>query len=75
MGERDHDPAVDHLCPRRRLTIVERQEVVVTLKALAAGAGAGIAANVTGYLITGWLFHRYQSCTPTTWRPLAGRST
>ena len=75
MGERDHDPAVDHLCPGHRLTIVERQEVVVTLKALAAGAGAGIAANVTGYLITGWLFHRYQSCTPTTWRPLAGRST
>jgi hypothetical protein len=70
MGERDHDPAVDHLCPGRRLTIVERQDMVLTLKVLAAGAVAGIAANVTGYLITGWLFHRYQSRTPGTWRPV-----
>ena len=46
MGERDRDPAVDHLCPRRRLTIVERQDVVLTLKVLAAGGAAGIAANV-----------------------------
>ena len=39
---------------------------------LAAGASAGIAANATGYLITGRLFHRYQSRTPATWR--AGES-
>jgi hypothetical protein len=75
VGERDRDPAVDHLCPGRCLTIVERQEVVLSLKALAAGAVAGIAANATGHLITGWLFHRYQSRTPASWRPLAGRST
>jgi hypothetical protein len=46
VGERDRDPAVDHLCPPRRLTIVERQDVALTLKVLAAGAVAGIAANV-----------------------------
>ena len=25
---------------------------------------------MSGYLINGWLFHRYQSCIPTTWRPV-----
>ena len=35
---------------------------------LAAGAIAGILSNVTGYAITGRLFHRYQARTPNTWR-------
>ena len=30
------------------------------MKLLAAGAFAGVIANVTGYLITGRFFHRYQ---------------
>ena len=38
------------------------------LKLLAAGAIAGVVANVTGFLITGLLFHRYQALTPNTWR-------
>ncbi len=38
------------------------------LKLLATGAIAGVGANVTGYLITGFLFHRYQAMTPKTWR-------
>src|SRR5271165_2109070 len=38
------------------------------LKLVAAGAIAGVVANVTGYLITGRLFHRYQALTPNTWR-------
>jgi hypothetical protein len=41
---------------------------VVTLKILAAGVIAGIAANATGYLITGRIFHPYQAKTPSTWR-------
>jgi hypothetical protein len=41
---------------------------VPTLKVLAAGAIAGVAANVSGYIITGRLFHRYQTRTPATWR-------
>jgi hypothetical protein len=43
---------------------------MLTLKVLSAGVISGIAANVTGYLITGSLFHRYQSNTPATWRPV-----
>jgi hypothetical protein len=38
------------------------------LKILAAGAVAGVAANVTGFVITAKLFHRYQARTPNTWR-------
>ncbi len=41
---------------------------MLTLNVLAAGAAAGIAANVTGYVITGRLFHHYQPRTPGTWR-------
>jgi hypothetical protein len=41
---------------------------VPILKLLAAGAIAGVVANVTGYVITGRLFHRYQAMTPNTWR-------
>ena len=33
-----------------------------------AGGLAGILSNVTGYAITGRLFHRYQARTPNTWR-------
>jgi hypothetical protein len=38
------------------------------LKILAACAIAGVAANVTGFVITAKLFHRYQARTPNTWR-------
>lgn len=38
------------------------------LKLLAAGLISGIFANITGYLITGRLFHPYQAKTPDTWR-------
>jgi hypothetical protein len=41
---------------------------MVTLKIIAAGVIAGIVANVTGYVITGRLFHAYQAKTPNTWR-------
>jgi hypothetical protein len=41
---------------------------VPILNLLAAGALAGVLANVTGYLTTGRLFHRYQALTPNTWR-------
>jgi hypothetical protein len=41
---------------------------VVILKVVAAGAIAGVFSNVTGYLITGRLFHPYQARTPNTWR-------
>jgi hypothetical protein len=41
---------------------------MVILKIIAAGIIAGIVANVTGYLITGRLFHAYQAKTPNTWR-------
>jgi hypothetical protein len=41
---------------------------VVILKIVAAGAIAGVVSNVTGYLITGRLFHPYQASTPNTWR-------
>ena len=41
---------------------------MLTLEILAAATIAGVAANVSGYLITGRLFHRYQSNTPATWR-------
>jgi hypothetical protein len=40
----------------------------MTATILAAGAIAGVVANLTGYLITGMLFHRYQAETPGTWR-------
>ena len=38
------------------------------LRILASGVIAGIVANVTGYMITGRLFHPYQAKTPNTWR-------
>ena len=41
---------------------------MVPVQVLAAAAIAGVAANASGYLITGRLFHRYQSNTPATWR-------
>ena len=41
---------------------------MVILKVVAAGAIAGVFSNVTGYLITGRLFHPYQARTPNTWR-------
>jgi len=41
---------------------------VVALKILAVGGIAGVLSNITGYVITGLLFHRYQAQTPNTWR-------
>jgi hypothetical protein len=41
---------------------------MLILKIVAAGVIAGIVANVSGYLITGRLFHAYQARTPGTWR-------
>lgn len=41
---------------------------MTALKMIAAGVIAGILSNMTGYLITGRLFHRYQARTPNTWR-------
>ena len=44
---------------------------MVPVQVLAAAAIAGVAANVSGYLITGRVFHRYQSNT----RPRGGPSS
>ena len=41
---------------------------MVIVRIIAAGAIAGVLANITGYVITGWLFHPYQAQTPKTWR-------
>jgi hypothetical protein len=41
---------------------------VATLNPVVAGVVAGILSNVTGYVITGQLFHPYQQQTPNTWR-------
>jgi Na+/melibiose symporter-like transporter len=41
---------------------------VVGIKIIAGGVLAGILSNITGYLITGRLFHGYQARTPNTWR-------
>ena len=41
---------------------------MITLKVVAAGSVAGVLANVTGYLVTGRLFHQFQAKTPGTWR-------
>ena len=41
---------------------------MVTLQPIAAGVVAGILSNITGYVITGRLFHPYQAQTPNTWR-------
>ena len=41
---------------------------MVALRILAVGIISGIAANATGYLITGRIFHPYQAKTPKTWR-------
>ena len=42
--------------------------MTVTLQSLTAGVIAGILSNVTGYVITGRLFHPYHAQTPSTWR-------
>lgn len=39
------------------------------LKIVVYGVIAGVVANVSGYVITGRLFHAYQAKTPNTWRP------
>ena len=41
---------------------------MITLKVVVAGSVAGVLANVTGYLVTGRLFHQFQGKTPGTWR-------
>lgn len=41
---------------------------MMLLRIVLAGGTAGVLANVTGYLITGRLFHRCQARTPGTWR-------
>jgi hypothetical protein len=41
---------------------------VIALKILAVGGIAGVLSNITGYVITGLVFHRYQAQTPNTWR-------
>ena len=41
---------------------------MVALKILAVGGIAGVLSNITGYVITGLVFHRYQAQTPNTWR-------
>ena len=41
---------------------------MTTLAVVSAGVVAGVAANATGFVITGRLFHRFQSRTPGTWR-------
>jgi len=38
------------------------------LRIALAGACAGLVANVTGYVITGRVFHAFQAKTPGTWR-------
>jgi hypothetical protein len=45
-----------------------RERLMPILKVIAAGAIAGVLANITGYIITARLFHRYQAQTPATWR-------
>jgi len=47
---------------------------VLTLKELAAGGISGVAAHVTGYAVSGRLFHHYQSDTPAKWRTRYGHS-
>ena len=41
---------------------------MLTVQIAVAGGIAGVLSNVTGYAITGRLFHRFQSRTPNTWR-------
>jgi hypothetical protein len=41
---------------------------MVALKVLVVGGIAGVLSNITGYVTTGLLFHRYQAQTPNTWR-------
>ncbi|MGA2707802.1 MAG: hypothetical protein ACLQJ0_12810 [Steroidobacteraceae bacterium] len=40
----------------------------MTPRIVVAGGIAGVLSTVTGYLITGRLFHPYQARTPNTWR-------
>jgi hypothetical protein len=45
------------------------------MHATIVGAIAGTVLSVsTSYLVTGWLFHRFQSATPQTWRSESWRS-
>jgi hypothetical protein len=48
--------------------LAREERPMVILKIIAGGVIAGIVANVTGYVITGRLFHAYQAKTPHTWR-------
>jgi hypothetical protein len=41
---------------------------VAVVPILSAGVVAGILSNITGYALTGRLFHSYQARTPNTWR-------
>jgi hypothetical protein len=41
---------------------------MMTLRIVVAGGIAGVLSTVTGYWITGRLFHPYQARTPNTWR-------
>jgi len=41
---------------------------VAVVQMLGAGVIAGVVSNVTGYALTGRLFHPYQARTPNTWR-------
>ena len=41
---------------------------MLTTQIVIAGGIAGVLSNITGYAITGRLFHRYQARTPNTWR-------
>lgn len=55
----------------RPINFIVRQHTgtpMLILKIFAGGLIAGIVANVTGYVITGRLFHPYQAKTPNTWR-------
>jgi hypothetical protein len=41
---------------------------VTTAEVATVGICAGVLSNITGYVITGRLFHGYQARTPGTWR-------
>jgi hypothetical protein len=45
-----------------------QERATVVIKIIAGGLVAGILANLSGYLITGRLFHGFQARTPNTWR-------
>lgn len=43
-----------------------------TISVLIASALAGILSSMTGYIIVGRIFHKYQALTPATWRKTEG---